>query len=276
MRAVIAGMTVRAVCLGICLGLGSVCGSFALAQNADEDAVAKANEQKGRAALAAMVQALGGDRWLSLKDATFSGRTSGFYQGKPTGAINDYFLFRRYPDQERIELGKKRDVVDFFLKNEGWEVTYRGKKPLPQDVVDEYIRRRDHSIETAIHVWLKDPQTIVIFDKQSLVERHLADQVTLISSTNDSITIEMDSQTHLPLRRTYQWRDPLYKDKNTEAEEYDDYHVMGGIPTAFTITRFHNGDMTSQRYLYPDRTAYNTNLPDSLFDVDATAAKIKK
>jgi hypothetical protein len=86
----------------------------------------------------------------------------------------------------------------------------------------------------------------------------------------------MDSQTHLPLRRTYQWRDPLYKDKNTEAEEYDDYHVMGGIPTAFTITRFHNGDMTSQRYLYPDRTAYNTNLPDSLFDVDATAAKIKK
>jgi hypothetical protein len=247
-----------------------------VAQNADEDAIAKANEQKGRAALAAMVRALGGDRWLNLKDETFSGRTSGFYQGKPTGAINDYFDYRRFPDQERLELGKKRDVVDFFLKNEGWEVTYRGKKPLPQDLVDEFIRRRDHSIETAIRVWLKDPQTIVIFDKQSLVERHLADQVTLISPTNDSITIEMDAQTHLPLRRTFQWRDPLYKDKNTEAEEYDDYHVMSGIPTAFTITRFHNGDMTNQRYLYPDRTAYDTSLPDSLFDVDATAAKIKK
>jgi len=251
-------------------------GSPAAAQNADQDAMAKANEQRGRAALAAMVQAMGGDRWLTLRDATFSGRTSGFYQGKPTGAIADYFLFRRYPDQERLELGKKRDVVEFFLKNQGWEVTYRGKKALPQDIVDDYLRRRDHSVETAIRVWLKDPQTIVIYDKQSLVERHLADQVTLISPTNDSITIEMDAQTHRPLRRTFQWRDPVYKDKNTEAEEYDDYHVVDGIATAYTITRFHNGDMTSQRYLYRDRTAYNTNLPDSLFDPDAAAATIKK
>jgi hypothetical protein len=275
MKSTIAGMRAGVFFLGVCLGL-SICGSLGLAQNADQDALAKANEQKGRAALAAMVEALGGERWLTLRDATFSGRTSGFYQGKPTGAISDYFAFRRYPDHERLELGKKRDVVEFFLKNEGWEVTYRGKKALPQDIVDEYLRRRDHSVETAIRVWLKDPQTIVIFDKQSLVERHLADQVTLISPSNDSITIEMDSQTHLPLRRTFQWRDPLYKDKNTEAEEYDDYHVVDGIATAYTITRFHNGDMTSQRYLYRDRTAYNSNMPDSLFDVDATAAKIKK
>jgi hypothetical protein len=270
------GLKTRNICFGILLAIGSLGASRASAQKADEDAIAKANEQKGRAALAAMVQALGGDRWLTLKDASFAGRTSGFYQGKPTGATNDYFDLRRFPDQERLELGKKRDVVEFFFRNEAWEVTYRGKKALPQDIVDDFMRRRDHSVETAIRVWLKDPQTIVIFDKQSLVERHLADQVTLISSTNDSITIEMDAQTHLPLRRTFQWRDPLYKDKNTEAEEYDDYHVVDGIPTAFTITRFHNGDMTNQRYLYPNRTAYNTNLPDSLFDVDATAAKIKK
>jgi hypothetical protein len=32
--------------------------------------------------------------------------------------------------------------------------------------------------------------------------------------------------------------------------------------------------MTNQRYLY--RAAYNSNFPDSLFDVDATVAKIKK
>jgi hypothetical protein len=250
----------------ICLG--------AKAQNAGEDAVSRANEQKARSILSAMVQALGGDRWLNLKDASFDGRTSGFYQGKPTGGISDYFDYRRFPDQERIELGKKRDVVEFFLGTAGWEVTYRGKKALPQDQLDDYLRRRDHSVDAAVRVWLKDPKTIVLFDKQSLVERHLADQVTLISPTNDSITLQMDAQTHLPLRRSFQWRDPLYKDKNEEAEEYDDYHMVDGIPTAFTITRFHNGDMTNQRYLY--RAAYNTNLADSMFDVDATAAKIKK
>jgi hypothetical protein len=257
-----------------CLVTIQLCGPLALAQRADEDAIAKANEKKARAMLSAMIDALGGDRWLTLKDETFDGRTSTFYQGKPTGGIGDYFDYRRFPDQERIDFGKKQDFAEFFLGNAGWEVTYRGKRPLPQDQVDDYLRRRDHSVETAVRVWLKNPNTIVIFDKQSLVERHLADQVTLINPQNDSITIEMDSQTHLPLRRSFKWRDPLYKDLNEEKEEYDDYHLLEGIQTAFTITRFHNGDMTNQRYLF--KVAYNSNLPDSMFDVDEAVAKIKK
>lgn len=262
------------ICLTSALLLELLSGTLIRAQIAAEDATARANEQKARAALNAMVQALGGNAWLALKDETFEGRTSGFYQGKPTGAITDYFDYRRFPDQERIEFGKKRDVVEIFIGQTGWEITYRGKRPIPQDQLDDFLRRRDHSIDTAVRVWLKDPKTILLFDRQSLVERHLADQVTLISPTNDSITIQMDAQDHLPLRRSFQWRDPLYKDKNEEAEEYDDYHAVGGFPTAFTITRFHNGDMNSQRFLY--RASYNTNLPDTMFDADATAKKIKK
>ena len=233
-----------------------------------------ANTKKARAALDAMVQALGGDHWLNLQNSYIEGRTSGFYQGKPTGAIGDFFSYHVFPDKDRIELTKKRDVVDIFVGNEGWEITYRGKRPLPKDQMDEFLRRRDHSIEVAVKVWMKDPGTILLFDGQSLAERHLADQVTLISASNDSITIQMDADTHLPLRRTFQWRDPLYKDKNEDVEEYDNYRTMDGIATPFAITRFHNGDMTNQRFIY--KAAYNVQLPPNAFDVDATAAKIKK
>lgn len=243
----------------------------ALAQSSNTQ---DANAKKARAALDAMVQALGGDRWLNLQNSYIEGRTSGFYQGKPTGAIGDFYSWHVFPDKDRIELTKKRDVVDIFLGNEGWEITYRGKRALPADQRDEFLRRRDHSVEVAVKVWLKDPNTILLYDGQSLAERHLADQVTLISSTNDSITIQMDAQTHLPLRRTFYWRDPVYKDKNEEVEEYDDYHDVDGIPTPFGITRFHNGDETNQRFIY--KAAYNLQLPANAFDVDATAAKIKK
>jgi hypothetical protein len=106
------------------------------------------------------------------------------------------------------------------------------------------------------------------------VERHLADQTTLINSENDSITIQTDAETHLPLRRSWQWRDPLYKDKNTDAEEYDDYHLVEGFPTAFTITRYHNGDMTNQRFLY--HAGYNVPSTPDMFNPDQAAAKIKK
>jgi hypothetical protein len=238
----------------------------------DQDAVA--NQKKARATLDAMVAALGGQRWLSLVSTMQQGRTSGFYQGKPTGATSEFYEIQKFPDQTRIELGKKREVVEIIAADKAWEVTYKGKKELPPDQVQDLLRRRNHSIRTAITVWLNAPGTILIFNGQELVERHLADKTTLINSENDSITIETDAETHLPLRRSYQWRDPLYKDKNSDAEEYDNYQPVEGLPTPYTLTRFHNDDMTNQRFLF--RAGYNLDLPPDMFNPDQAAAKIKK
>jgi hypothetical protein len=239
-----------------------------------QDPEAVANQKKARATLDAMVVALGGDRWLALTNTMQQGRTSGFYLGKPTGMTAEFYEIQKFPDQTRVELGKKRDVLEIISGDQAWEVTYKGKRELPKDQVQDLIRRRDHSIQTAIRVWLKDPRTVLIYGGQNLVERHLADQTTLINAENDSITIQTDAETHLPLRRTWQWRDPLYKDKNTDAEEYDDYHLIEGFPTAFTITRYHNGDMTNQRFL--SHAAYNIPLTPDMFNPDQAAAKIKK
>jgi hypothetical protein len=239
-----------------------------------QDPDAAANQKKAKATLDAMVTALGGQRWLTLTSSMEQGRTSGFYQGKPTGMTAEFYEIQKFPDQARIELGKKRDVVEIISPDQAWEVTYRGKKELPKDQVQELIRRREHSIRTAMTGWLNDPKTVLIYGGQNLVERHLADQTTLINAENDSITIQTDAETHLPLRRSYQWRDPLYKDKNTDAEEYDDYHLVDGLPTAFTLTRYHNDDMTNQRFL--SHAAYNVPLTPDMFNPDQAAAKIKK
>ena len=238
------------------------------AQNED------ANQKKARATLDAMVAALGGQRWPTLTSTMQQGRTSGFYQGKPTGMTSEFYEIQKFPDQTRIELGKKRDVVEIICGRSSLGGHLQGKRELPKDQVQELIRRRDHSIQTAMRVWLKDPRTVLIYGGQNLVERHLADQTTLINAENDSITIQTDAETHLPLRRSYQWRDPVYKDKNTDAEEYDDYHVVEGLPTAFTLTRYHNGDMTNQRFLY--RAGYDVALTPDMFNPDQAAAKIKK
>jgi hypothetical protein len=153
-------------------------------------------------------------------------------------------------------------------------VTYKGKAPLPQEQVDDTLRRRDHSIETAVKVWLNDPRTILIYEGQRLAARHLADQVTLISAENEAVTILMDVQTHLPLRRTFQWRDPVYKDKNLDAEEYDDYHTIDGFPTPFTITRFKNDEMTREYFLV--HASYNQELPADFWSIEAAERRIKK
>ena len=245
----------------------------AIQSQTTDEARAK-NAAQARAALDAMVQALGGQAWLNLKNQMRQGKVAAFFHGNPDPGTTEYFEFHQWPDHDRMALTKHRDVVQFFIGRQAWEVTYKGKAPLPQDIVDDWLRRRDHSIETSVKVWLNDPKTILVYEGQHLAERHLAEQVTLISAENEAITILMDTQTHLPLRRTFQWRDPVFKDMNTDAEDYDNYHTIDGFPTPFTITRYKNGDMARQYFVI--HVAYNQPLDPDFWSVDAAERRIKK
>ena len=232
------------------------------------------NARQARAALDAMVQAMGGDAWLNMKNLAREGHIAAFYRGQPDVGTTKFYEFHQWPDHDRTEFTTHRDVVQFYIGRVGTEVTYRGRAPLPQEQVDDFLRRRDHSIETAVKVWLKDPKTILIYEGQRMAARHLAEQVTLISPQNESVTIQMDKQTHLPLSRSFQYRDPVYKDKNTDTEEYADYHTVDGFPTAFSISRSKNDEMV--REVYVDKVSYNQNLPPEFWDIDTVAKKIKK
>jgi len=232
------------------------------------------NAKQARAALDAMVKALGGSAWLNMQNMERDGHIAAFFHGNPDLGTTETYEFHQWPDHDRTDVTKHRDVVEFFIGRQGWEVTYRGKHAQEKDILDDFLRRRDHSIETAVKVWMKDPNTILIYEGQRMAERHLAEQVTLISPQNEAITILMDIQTHLPLQRSFEWRDPEFHDKNTDTEEYDDYHVIDGFPTPFTITRLKNGDTVRQYYV--THVSFNENLPADFWDVDAATRRIKK
>jgi predicted secreted protein len=238
------------------------------------DDSATKNAAKAREVLDAMVKAMGGDQWLNLKNTVREGHIAAFFHGEPDVGTTLFWEFHEWPDHDRFEYTKHRDVVQFYVARKGIEITYRGAKDLPKDQVDDFMRRRDHSIETAVKVWMKDPKTIFLYEGQRMAERHMADQVTLISPENESITIQMDVQTHLPLSRSFQWRDPVYKDKNTDVEEYADYHDVNGLPTAYSITLVHNDETVRQVYI--DKVHYNQDLPEGFWDINAVARKIKK
>ncbi len=227
-----------------------------------------------------MLAALGGPKWLAIRNIQEEGRTSGFYQGKPTGAIGDFRSLRTVPTSRtdaglaRVEFGKKRDVVTILLADAEWEITYRGKRLIPPAEYLSAFRRRDHSLDEAVRVWWHEPGTVLFFGGQKMVERQLIDEVTLLDKDNDNIVLQLEAETHLPVRVAFTWRDPLYKDKNEDAVEYADYHPVEGLPTALNESFYHNGDMTSQRYLA--KVAYNVEVAPDAFDVDATVAKIKK
>ena len=258
----------RRKALGVLAAIFLLCGRMGVAAQASDEPAAK-NAQQAKAALDAMVKALGGNAWLEMQNQMLIGQIAAFFHGSPDPGTTLAFEYHAWPDRDRIEVTKHRDVIEFVLGNKGWEVTYRGKKPMDPEILADSLRRRDHSIETMVKVWMKDPKTILVYEGQRLAERHLAEQVTLISAQNDSVTILMDAQTHLPLQRIFQWRDPVYHDKNTEVEEYDDYHLVDGIETPYTISRTKNDAMVRQFYV--TRVKYNQNLPADFWNPDDAA-----
>ena len=200
-------MTIRRVLL--CPGVDSVRRPCPSARQAAGDPTANAEQQKVKTLLQQMIQALGGDAWLNAPGYELIGRTSGFYQGKPTGEITDFLDYHQPPDKERVELGKKRQVYEIYVGDQGWEVTYKGKRAMPKIEMDDYLRRRNHSVDAAARIWMKDPGALYLYGGQEQVERRLADKITILSSTNDNLTLDLDANSHLPVRRSFEWRDPI-------------------------------------------------------------------
>ena len=240
------------------------------------------DDQRGRALIDQMIAALGGDAWLNRSSIDFDAHGSIFFHGEPDPYITEYHETQRLvpasnpnapPEAQRIGFltdrgmimpGKKTDIVQIWNDGHGYEITYKGQTDLPQDQVDEYYRRRAHSIEQVVRTWINAPGVMIIAEGTSMVGRRIADKVSVLTAQNDAVTLELDASTHLPMRRTFQYRNPQFKDFDEYQEDFDDYHTIQGLPTAMTLTTYKNGDMIGQRFL--TKVTYNLPTDPSLFD----------
>ncbi len=262
--------------------------------SAAPSSAAASPEQHGRQLLDQMIAALGGPAWKSRRTGTVLGRTAAFFRSQPTGVTINFAEYYQYPEAaagssparppaERIEFitpkglilpGTKRDVVQVWTADQGYELTYKGKTALPKDQVEDYLRRRNHGIDALVATWLTAPGVMVVYEGPSMSGRRASETVSVLSANNDAITVELDATTHLPLARTFRWRNEQFKDYDQDREEYDDYQTYGGVQTPLTITRYRNGDLVNQRFF--TKVEYNPALPPGTFDPEAPLAQKKK
>ena len=270
---------------GLLLGLG---GLQAHAQasalpSAQAPPVTDAGAQ-GRKVLDEMVTALGGAAWTGRTTERLEGHGATFYKGLPNPYESQFEEYLRIqPFGERIVIVSKqgviipttkRDVAEIWTADGGYEVSYHGRKELPKIDVEDFQRRRMHSIDAAVLDWLKRPDTIVTYEGVEMDERREVERVSLLTADNDAITLGIDRETHLPRSRSFQFRNATYKDFDTDLERYDDWQSEGGIMTALTITRYRNGDMVSQRFL--SKVQYGVTIAPDLFDPDRPLTKSVK
>jgi hypothetical protein len=224
--------------------------------------------KKARALLDKMIAALGGDAYMNYSTMTQYGRAYSFYQGQPNSSGVRFWRFWKYPDKDRFELTKQRDVIDIYNGDNGYEITYKGTASIEPKDLREYIRRRNYSMEIVLREWLKDPATLIFYDGSGLAEQRYVEKVTLLNKNNDSVTIGIDPDTYLPLKKSYTYRDPFDGLKSTDDEIYANYRLVQGIQTPFNIVRYHNGLQSAQRFI--NDVQYNVPIADTMFEAKVT------
>ena len=222
------------------------------------------NARKAKATIEQAIQALGGQTYLTLRDREQQGRGYSFHHGRPNGSGGVFWSFTEFPDKERVELTKERDVAELYVGNKAWEITYKGPHLVEQKDLDDYLRRRRFSLDTVLRTWVNDPSVVLLFEGFAIAAQHPATQITLINSQNESVTLYFDSDTHLPVKKSFSWRDPTDRQKNVEEEVYENYRQVSGVMAPYNLTRYFNGDMTNQRFL--NSVTINQGLDEAMFD----------
>ena len=244
--------------LAILLLVTSVLGQSTAPNPSQDDSTRKA-----RVLIDKMIQALGGQAYLNIQDISQEGRTYGFSHGE-SGGGTQFWRFYRWPDKDRFELTKQRDWVILHNGNKGCEITFKGTALEDPKDLEAFLDRQRYSLDHVLRLWLNEPGVLLFYDGAAVADRKPAEKVTLINTRNESVSIFIDPSRFLPIKRTYQKRNPVYRDVDTEDETYDNWHLVQGIQTPYAVVRMHNGEMTNQRFI--NKVTYNTGLADSLFE----------
>jgi hypothetical protein len=241
---------------------------------------AQTNEQKARRVIDDAVAAFGGEKFLAMKDRVESGRAYSFYHEKLSG-LGIATIYTRYlmrPDapaphdvllRERQSFGKdERSGAVLFAGDQGYQITFRGARPLPQERIDLYRETLLHNILYILRMRVGEAGLLFDYKSFDIVDNVPVDIIDITDQENLTVTVSFERSTHLPLRQLYYRRDPKTRERNEEITIFSKYRdVGGGVQWPFAIQRLRNGEQVFQ--IYSDTVEINKGLTDDLFTLPA-------
>jgi len=220
------------------------------------------------------VDALGGSAYLDMRDMTCTGRASQFGH---SGELNGFETFINYvepPTMDRTENLPQRNIIDVYNGDMGWTLDRGGVAEAP---VTDLARFQDNVRKDIFNILknrVHEDGMILRYAGVDIVDLHEVDWVELVDANDSTIRIAIAKDSHLPIRKTVQTRDPKTRNVTEEIELFSNYHPISGIETPFQIERDRNGMKIYQ--IFFDKCDYNTGLPASLFTKESLDERWEK
>lgn len=229
---------------------------------AAQDQTLKESEEKARKVLDEMIQAFGGQAYLSLRDSTCEGRMANYARGDLSG-FGYFYYFEKQPDKERVEYGKKRNIIYVNNGDKGWELDRAGVHDSTPEAIARFQEQNRRDLGTILRRRLKEEGMTLRYLGTEIIDLHPADIVELTDKDGQVIRLVINQSTRLPVLTIYEVGDETSHARIEESERYGNYQPIQGVQTPFYLARERNGRRIFEVFF--TGCQYQTNLPDSLF-----------
>jgi len=242
-------------------------------------ACAETSQEKGRRIIAEALAALGGDRFLAMKDRLEAGRAYSFYREELSGLARAriYTRYLSVPDppvpgalcvRERQSFGKEEDYAVLFDESKAWSITFRGARPIDPERLERYQDTTLRNVFYILRQRRNEKGLIFEFRGTEIVDNQPVELVDITDSENRVVTVYVHYSTRLPLRQVFHRRDPKTRIRREELTVYSKYRdVGGGVQWPFVVQRERDGEKIYS--MFSESVSVNQNLGDELFTLPA-------
>jgi hypothetical protein len=252
---------------------------------------------KGRQVARQVINALGGQAYLNVRDTQCDGRAASF---GTAGTLMGFSLFRDswvLPDKDRIEYFSKGEhtilgflmgaddllithggaIITVYNGQEGWSLDKSGVSNQPDDLIKNFNEQIMTGMNNVLRKRMNEPGMDVEYGGPDLIDLKEAEWIEFTDSDRRDMRLGIDKYTHLPLRWIVSTRDPETRVTTEVITAYTQYALQDGVKTPLSIELSRNDRKVSQTFLSVCK--YNSDLSPSLFtraDLEQHAAEVAK
>ena len=243
---------------------------------------AENSEAKGARLVKECLDALGGDAFLKMQNRVETGRAYSFYNEKLTGLSKakiytqhlDKVAAGEIPIREKQAFGKDEDSAILFMGKEGYELTFRGARPLPEAQILRYQESYLHNFFSILRHRMQEPGMTFEAQAADVLINEPVEVLDVTDSENRVTRVYLHYSTKFPIKQKFFRRDPKTKERIEEISEYSKFRdVGGGAKWPYAIRKERDGEKLFE--IYSDHVAINQNLPDSTFALPAGVKMLK-
>lgn len=256
---------------------GAASSARAFPSQAARDLLPEQSAARARELIQTAIQALGGKAYLEVRDLYRIGRLAQFSR---TGELSGYIRFYDYvklPDKNRTEYSQKRNIIQVYTSQEGWELDRGGVQEAPPESLERYQRGLKRDVDYLFRYRLNEEGMAFRYGGSDILDLKQVEWIEVSDRDRLTLRVALDRSTHLPIRAMYTYRDPATRLRVEEVEHFGNYHVIQGVRTPMQILRERNG--VNYYQVFFEKYEYNVGLDDSLFtraSLEQAWAKLNK